>query len=756
MHLRGLASRPLAIAGGVLLLAAVGATYAPAPLLIPCGLVLVAGAARLGRASPILLVAALAGLKGGWELRTTEARVRASPLRARSPPRLAHAILLVERCGEDPVRERAWLVGRTAEGSGLLCSWPGRLPDRVGRGARVRVAGRLNVPRGPTNPGERDRAASFARDGIVARLYLGEPENLELLEPGGSPIARWIRVVRRRGARALMDALPPRDAGLAMALLFGWRAGITDRDRLRFERTGTLHLLAISGLHLLLVAGAVHAIGRAIGLGPRAAAACTLATCLLYVPIAGAGAPVRRAAAVLVVYGVALARGRLPDAASALGGAVCVVVLQDPGEVGRIGFWLSFAAAAGIALHARRWRDRWGARHRLLVRFPAIQEDRRWRLRIESHLLAALPVSLAAWCATAPLIARQFGLVTPWAPLTNLAAAPFVTLLMPINFAIACGVEPLAPIATALCTGLRATLDCFDRVPAACVSVPPPTVVALGVWYVGLLLLAHRAAIGIPLLAISLLLAWPSRTPREPTMTILDVGHGQAILLQDRRGRAALIDGGSRNRHRVGAYVLRPALRARGIAELDLVVCTHADADHWNGITELLGRIPIVCIAVGPEPPLPGVPARTGDILWDADGIRIRVADDGRDMPDATRNDRSLALLVELDGARVLLPADRETEGLRRLLRHDLARCDVLVAPHHGSANEAAAELGARVRPTWLLVSTGPDFADPATLNAYGARHVRRTDRDGALVVAASHGDVVSLSAIPIRLVEAD
>jgi competence protein ComEC len=745
VKLRG-RSRPLALAGAVLLLAALGGAYAPPAFLLPASLLVVVAACRAGLIGLIVIAAAAAGLKGGCEARAVEASVRSSPFRARPPPRLARASLLVERCGEDPLRERAWLVGRNAEGTGLLCAWPGELPEALGPGARVRVAGRLSVPRQVTNPGERDRAAALAREGILARLYLGEVGNLKITRAGGTPWGRALRRTRRRGAQRLLHALPPRDAGLAVALLFGWRSGISDADRLRFERTGTLHLLAISGLHLLLVAGAVHGLTRRLGCGPRSAAAIALIVCLLYVPVAGAGSPVRRAAAVLVVYGIALARGRVPDAASALGGAACLVILQDAEEVRRAGFWLSFAAAAGIALHAGRWRERWSVRHRLLARFPAVRQDRRWRLRAESHLLAALPISLAAWCATTPLVAWHFGLVTPWAPITNLAAAPFVTLLMPVNFAIACGASLLAPLSSAICSGLRISLDAFDALPAACVFVAPPAMAAIAIWYLGFALLAGRPRSGLAAMCAALLLAWPSPNPQPPSMTVLDVGHGQAILLRDRFGRAALVDAGSSSRPRVGSHVLRPALRAHGIARLDLVVCTHADHDHWNGLLNLLGRVPIDTLAVGPD--APGAlcrrasrrgstieAVRTGALLWEADGIRVRVIDDGRLLPGASGNERSVALLVELGGARILLPADRETTGIEALLRSPLLRCDVLLAPHHGSANDAATRLGARTRPEWLIVSTGAGFADEATLRRYDAQRIWITERDGAVVL---------------------
>ena len=197
-------------------------------------------------------------------------------------------------------------------------------------------------------------------------------------------------------------------------------------------------------------------------------------------------------------------------------------------------------------------------------------------------------------------------------------------------------------------------------------------------------------------------------------------------------------------------HVLLPALRSLGVRTLDLLVCTHADADHWNAIPELLAELRVRRLVVGREtPPALRAAARrhgvailrvaAGDALHASSRSRLTVlAATG-----ATYNDASLVLLFEIDGRRILLPADREEAGLDALLEQDLPPTDVLIAPHHGARCHAAGRLGRRVRPRWLLVSTARGFADDDTLRAYGAASVFQTCEHGCLVVEVTHsGDV--------------
>ncbi|MGQ0614832.1 MAG: ComEC/Rec2 family competence protein [Planctomycetaceae bacterium] len=745
--------RPLALCG----LGAVAGVLAEPPAwgallaLLVLGLAAATrGIPRLSAAAlPLLLLAAsftcgLASARLQSLARERDRRALAMA-RCRSPPPLATYRLLVERAGEDPFAGRAWLSGRTAEGLGVFCSWPGSASDRLGRGATVLVSGRVGVPSLPGNPGQRDPGEALVGGGASLRLDLRAAENGRLLEPAPEGPRLWLERLRRRAARRLQATLPGDLGGIACALLLGLRGGIPDADRRLFERTGTLHLLAISGMHVVLLAACAAWLLRRAGLGPRTTALATFCLASVYLPLAGGDPPIRRAVLGLAFHTLSLLRGRPADAATALGGAAAVIALLDPADVLTAGFRLSFLATAGISLLAGVLEERWGRRHRFLARFPAVQQDRPVRLRLNRYLLKAVPVSLAATLFTLPSVAFDFGRVSPLSVATNLIAVPLASLALPLLPLLAAGAELLAAPTVLLLSLLRTVLTGADRLPFVNLAVAPPSLLVFLLWSLGSLALRRGTPGSLPCFAAALL-AWPSpESPREPSLLLLDVGHGQAALLRMPDGRAALLDAGSRTHRDAGRRVLLPTLRSEGVLRLDLVVCSHADADHWNALPELFAALPVGRLVVGPDPAhdlLEAARARgiridsaqPGETLLAGEEIVLRVLG-APDDPGATRNDRSLPMLLTVRGRTVLLPADREEAGLRALIAAGIPRVDLLVAPHHGAACREARALGEAARPGALLVSASASFPDGATLHAYGAARTFFTATRGALRV---------------------
>jgi competence protein ComEC len=745
---RVLAFRPLLLAGPAAVAGAALAGVAPlwtgAPLLV-----FLAWAAAARSAAPLLAAASLAAGHVAGALDRTPAAVTLRALAEgwpRAPPGPVEMRLEVTRCGEDPFHGRAWIEGRPPEGPGLHCAFAGGLPEGIGPGALVRVAGWCREPPPATNPGEFDRRALLAARGIGWQCDLRTGENVEVLRRAPWSAGGALAAVRRAVAARLCADLPADVAPLAVAFLVGDRSGLPDDDRLLFDRTGTTHVLAISGMHVILLAAMVHAVLRALGLGPRASAGITLALALAYVPVAGAGAPVRRAVAVLAFHALALVRGRPPDAGSALGGAALVLALADPAEVLSIGSQLSFLAAAAIVWLARPWRDRWSARYLLLRRFPAVRQDRRVLLPVTGYLLSAVPVSLAAWLATLALVARVFGAFAPYALPVNVAVGPLVTLFLGAAMLAALAVPGSALLATLLARALKAVLGWGAALPASLWVVHPPPVAAVVVWTLACVLLRFRPRLALAGLALAVVIAVVARPlpPPDPEIVLFDVGHGQALILRTPDGATALVDAGSRTKPLLARGVLLPALRALGIVRIDVAVVTHADADHWNAMPLLLNRFPVGRLVTAPDPP-PDVlgAARAANVPWSVarpgmkllEGARGRLTVVAAGGDSRSENDTSLVLLFECDGRRVLLPADREERGLRALLSGGLGPCEVLVAPHHGAHCEEARPFGRAVRPRLLLVSAARGFPDPPTLVRYGAPVVFATHDAGAVTV---------------------
>lgn len=744
--IRSLRHRPLLTAAAGVVGGALAARTGADGLPVAAMLLLLASSLLLRWPHALLAATSIAaGVGAGAReaLATRRACDAMSFVRPRGPPTPAEAILRVESVDEDPFRGRCRLLGRRADGLGILCLWEGRCPEPVAPGALLRARGRAFVPLPARNPGERDAALSLAARGASLVLDLRVARNILLLAPAPPRPAAWLSRARRAAARRLRDLLPADVAPVAAALLVGIQESIDPATRRWFERTGTLHILAISGMHIVLLATAVHRLLRSVGVGPRAGAAVTLLLSAAYLPIAGGAAPIRRAVYGIGFYALSLVRGRPPDAFSALAGAAVLIALLDPADLVTVGFRLSFAATAGIALLAPPWSERWGRRHRLLARFPLVRRQRRLRLLAMGYLLRATPASLAAWLSTLALIAQAFGRVNPWAILNNLVAGPLLSLAVPLLALLTLGIGLLATPCALLLRAALFLLKVGADLPQATLVVPSPSGAAVVAYSLAAILLRRSLGASLPLFGIAIVLwACPPGTP-GPGLWLLDVGHGQAALVVLPGGGVALLDAGSGSRPAIARRTILPALRALGIRRVDLLVCTQSDADHANAVPDLLEAIDVRRIAVGASPPagLLDAARRRGIVVERArDGEPLLTGEGSRLLPieppppaRAGENDLSLSLLLEVAGLRILFPADREEAGLIALLDHGVPRCDTLVAPHHGAACAAAQAFGAAVRPRRLLVSAAAGFPDEPTLRAYGAREILRTAVTGCI-----------------------
>lgn len=613
---------------------------------------------------------------------------------------------------------------RRPAGGAVVCFLDRRPRADPRRGDRVRVVGRLLPLRDPSNPGQADTARRLRRRGVRARLK-GDPGCVTRLA-AAAPLhpGRRLDDLRAELARIAGARLSPAAAGLFRALLLGERDALDSAFAADFQRGGILHFLAISGLHVALLAGGLGRLLRAAGVPRGVVAVVVVAALVLQAGLAGGRTPVVRAAVLAAGVFVAPTLLRAADPWNLMAGAALLTLLLRPGELFAPGFALSYGAVAGILLFANRLD--FGRR---LTDWPGEGWATRWRRRMLRAAAGAVAVTVAAWVGSGPIIWEVFGVVHPWVPLTNLAVLPMFGLtlvtalasavIMPCGGVVAAAAAALFEIAAA---GLGVVGQVAAAAPGACVPVTPAGSLAL----IGCVAVAVAAAAARRLLllaAIPLLLVGAAyargRSP-APELTVLDVGQGLSVFVGTGGGGTWLFDLGSTDRLDVTGQVIAPFLRARGVARGVEVFVSHAERDHMSGLAALhaQGRIGVLRASR---------PARLRVV---SDARRTRDGDRGgtraarwralhpprRPTPWLGANDGSLVILAEVAGLSVLLPGDVEEAGLARLVRGLGRQVDVLIMPHHGGWSENLAPFLLACRPRVVLISARRGFPDARTL----------------------------------------
>jgi competence protein ComEC len=568
--------------------------------------------------------------------------------------------------------------------------------------------------------------------------------------------------IRRRAERGLEAGVPLAVAGLLRGMVLGEGEALDTQLQDDFRAASLTHLVAASGQNVALLAALAVALGTALGLGLRGRLGLALALVVLYVPLAGAGPSIQRAGVMGCAALVAALDGRPGSRAYALLLAAVLTLLANPRSASDPGWQLSFAAVIGIAVGAGRVA-------------AALR-----RRRLPAGVAEATGMTVAATVATAPLIALHFGRASLVALPANVLAAPAVAPAMwfgaiaaALGQASAALASPFASLA-ALPAAYLAWLGHYAaQVPGANVRLPLGVVVAICALAAAPVVL--RGTVGRRRLrpagraiaactAIAALVAGAATfagkaRPQPPAglrISFLDIGQGDATLIQH-GGRAVLVDAGP-----LGDRIA-DRVRSEGARRLDLLVITHAQADHQGGAAELLSRMPVGAVLDGRD----GVPSPEGarlDAAARAGGVRLlrpaagqvlRVGPirldvlsppvEGR-VRGADPNARAIVLEAAAAGVRLLLTADAESDVLAPL---PLAPVDVLKVSHHGSADPGLPGLLAVLRPRAAVIEVGRHntygHPAPATVRALaaGAGRVLRTDRDGTVRLELRGGRLV-------------
>ena len=495
--------------------------------------------------------------------------------------------------------------------------------------------------------------------------------------------------------------------GILVALAMGERKNISTGQWDVFRATGTSHLVAISGLHVGLLAGFVFYIIRRlwpycgsaalIMASPRAASIGALVIAAFYAALSGFAVPAQRALMMLGVVLFSIFKRHKVQSAQVLSFALLCVLLLDPVAVLSPGFWLSFAAVTIISL---------AAQGRLSI-------DKGWRIwgRLQWRISLVL----------IPLLVFLFQQASLVSPIANLVAIPVISfLVVPFVLFATTIVSVMPDIASLIYSYTDWILNILWWFLAFLADTPvsqwygvKPTLLSLCLAIVGFGLLAAPKGWPAKYLGVFFIipLFWPTTTiPKygEVEFTLLDVGQGLASVVQTQH-HTLIFDTGPQfsQRFDTGAAVVIPFIRQKNIKKIDMLIVSHEDNDHRGGLDSIRNELKVTELVTGYSEQ-GSKPCRAGD-HWRWDGVFFEILNPSDNDVNNKRNNASCVLRVSAGSESVLLSADIEKKAERRLVEKydEQLKSTYLVAPHHGSKTSSSSVFLDAVDPEYILIPAG-------------------------------------------------
>lgn len=709
-----------------------------------------------------------------------------------------------------PVGIRATIYPRSARGQ-EKANVPGMARAY---GERIHLLAKLRLPRNFGNPGAFDYAGYLRGHGIGALASVKADEIEILTGTSGNRFGFWRSRIRNSILRHIRESglWADEDSALFAAMIVGDDSLLLRGVREEFQQTGVYHLLVVSGMNVALLAFAVFWLARRLRLPQWPASLLTIALSVFYSYIAGMGVPIVRAVLMLSLYLVARLLYRDRNGLNATGFAALVVLALSPEALFDAGFQLTFLALLAITgisaplLERTSTPYRQSLRHLDSTSYDLGLDPKLAQLRLDMRLIAgrlarfvgARAARIAVTAAGAAVVIvfelivvsaiAQAVLVLPMrmyfhrAAILGLVANVLVLPLAGVMLnagvaaiALSYVSMPLARLVALLAAAsLHWTLACLhwlSHLPVAHWRVPDPAPVLALLAAAGVLLALatvrrHRAIAFAGLAALFLssgVAAVYSTSPHiekgKLEITAIDVGQGDSLLVVSPQGRTMLIDGGGNTgpvhtEFDFGEDVVASYLWSRGLENLDVVVLTHAHADHIGGLPRIIEDFHPQELWLGINPEKDELlhlletakanhtvihrQASSDEFEWS--GTTIRVLSPPPDwQPRPTKeNDDSLAMLIGYGETRALLAGDLERK-MEQFVATESPAADLLKVAHHGSATSTTPELLAAVHPRMAVISVGYNnlFGHPheSVLKRlqYGKVQTYRTDQFGAV-----------------------
>ena len=612
---------------------------------------------------------------------------------------------------------------------------------KVAVGDRVEFVGRMSANRAPTNPGERDFRPVYKRNGSIGAASVSTGRAINILSRPAwysSPGVFLGRLRSRLKERLIWESDRPA-APLGIALMFGERGGLTRRKWRLMAEAGSVHFLAISGLHVGIFAAFVWFLLLRSPLSLNCRAIVLVAAIWTYVAFMGSQVSACRAAWMVTFVVAAPVVRRQKDHVSALVGAGLLILLLQPEQLFGPGFQFTFAAVWALFFIFPQISDiMWPWRG--LIERAQDPAERNFADDVRALMGRYLALAVCVWISLSPLLAHHFHRYSLLSPVVNLFLWPFALFLimssfalMPLAFVSSWGVRALVELGRWLSHHITSILRLAEACPGFSFYTPGPPAwwvfaayLVFGLWTLRDRLPAGRRLFVFGVLALGgsyCLVDLPDRPRAHLEVTLADVGHGQCAVFRLPSGDTMICDSGSSSSSRGRA--IADMLWAKRVREIGALIVSHRDADHCSFLPFLNRRFDIEKLLTPPLPPGRGCGPietcfRDMDIerrnvakgtTVEGGGLRCVMLHPDQDFlmrNSVSDNDRSLVVRYDYRGWRFLFPGDASSAAIRHLVqmsKNDLG-ADVLVMPHHGSWSKGLEAFVEAVNPAIVLVST--------------------------------------------------
>ncbi len=650
--------------------------------------------------------------------------------------------------------------------------------EAVAYGDEVVIKGELKIPKGRRNPGCFDKRAYLDRQGIRTVFYGDKKFSPKVLRRGrGNFILAKAIEAKQFLSKSLSDEFDKRDAGFLKALFLGERSGLEEEFKDLFIKTGTMHILAVSGFNIGFLSLTLFFLLRPFPVSINFKLCFVLAAIWLYCLIVGWQAPVVRASFMASLFILGKLLGRKTNVLNTLGFAALVILMLSPKQLFDVGFQLSFLAVFGIVRFVPQFTGR-----------PQLLPNETWSVKekIIHYLRELFWVSFVCLVITFPVTVQNFYIATPLSLAANMIVVPvsFLLFFTGAVFFITFWWLPkflaLAPVAMKfLMKFFTGSLYIMENLPGSYFIVGKLHFILWALLAAGIAFflldrriknpIARALALALFILMVCLAQDISRHFHRPFRMTALDVGQGDAVYFEFRKGGNMLIDAGRGLGSDQGRWVVAPFLKSKGVRTIDALVLSHPHEDHLGGMRTVLNEFRVKNFVDGMRPynvkdfaviekmirgeKLSRLSVYRGQSLGNFRDVKVEILNPPHlAMPGHDVNNDSLVLKVLYGGESFLLTGDLGEEGMADVLKSGAPlESTVLKVPHHGSKLKEHGEAFVRkAAPRISVVSVGeknrykhPSPETLETLNAVPGNKVFRTDRDTAVEIVSDGVSVV-------------